>query len=183
MKDEINDIESNIMPKVLLVDDENDILDLIKYHLEKEGYIVKTAFNGIEGIEVAKKFSPDLILLDVMMPEMDGIETCIEFRKDPVLKNAIIAFLTARSEDYSQVAGLDSGADDYITKPIRPKVLLSRVKALLRRRGEISESAHIIEVGDIRIDKEKYLVTFTFQKIVFFQDQRSTLWLYFSNPF
>ena len=108
------------MPKILLVDDEPDIIEIIQYHLEKEGYLVKSAINGLECLTVAKSFVPDLILLDVMMPEMDGIEACVELRKENDLKGTIIAFLTARSEDYSQVAGLDSGADDYIAKPIKP---------------------------------------------------------------
>ena len=119
--------------KILIVDDEKDILELLDYHLLKEGYKTMKASNGKEAILIAKDFLPDLVLLDVMMPEMDGIEACVELRKENVLKGTIIAFLTARSEDYSQVAGLDSGADDYIAKPIKPRVLLSKIKALLRR--------------------------------------------------
>ena len=115
--------------KVLLVDDEPDILELIQYNLEKEGYIVETANNGREGVSKAQALLPDLILLDVMMPEMDGIETCHQMRENEDLSNTLIAFLTARNEDYSQIAGLEAGADDYITKPIKPKVLVSRVKA------------------------------------------------------
>lgn len=147
----------NVSNKILLVDDEKDILELIKYNLEREEFEVQTAANGKEAIEIAKKFRPDLILLDVMMPEMDGIETCTILRGMPEMKSTLIAFLTARGEDYSQIAGFDSGADDYITKPIKPRVLVSRVKALLRRtRGgteQISES-----VNGISIDREKYLV-------------------------
>jgi len=176
----LNEIESNIMPKVLLVDDENDILDLIKYHLEKEGYSVKTACNGVEGIEVARKFSPDLILLDVMMPEMDGIETCIELKKDPVLKNALVAFLTARSEDYSQVAGLDSGADDYITKPIKPRVLISRVKALLRRSNinQIVKNQNI----SLEINRDKYVVICEGKELTLPKKEFELLALLFSKP-
>lgn len=148
--------ESNY--KVLLIDDEQDILELIKYNLDKEGYAVETAENGRDGIEIAKKFRPDLILLDVMMPAMDGIETCAEIRKIKEIQNTIIAFLTARSEDYSQIAGFDAGADDYIAKPIKPRVLVSRVKALLRRQLNVEVEQKPVSVGNISIDKEKYLV-------------------------
>lgn len=121
---------------ILLVDDEPDILDIISYNLKAEGYKVKTASSGREGVEKAKKVRPDLILLDVMMPEMDGIEACEQIRKTPGLEHTIIAFLTARGEDYSQVAGFEVGADDYIAKPVKPKVLTSRLKALLRRSAK-----------------------------------------------
>jgi len=123
---------SNI--KILLVDDEPDILDFVSYNLKAEGYKVSTASSGKSGVAKAKELKPDLILLDVMMPEMDGIEACDQIRKLPGLENTVIAFLTARGEDYSQVAGFEAGADDYITKPVKPKVLTSRLKALLRRR-------------------------------------------------
>jgi two-component system alkaline phosphatase synthesis response regulator PhoP len=142
--------------KVLLVDDEPDILAFIKYNLQKEGYQVDTAGNGREAVEKAKADPPDLILLDVMMPEMDGIETCVELREIPGL-NSIIAFLTARGEDYSQIAGLDAGADDYITKPIKPRILTSRVKALLRRSGG-SASSSTNQATGIHIDRERYMV-------------------------
>jgi len=144
--------------KILLVDDEQDILDLIKYNLEKDGFEVEVAINGKEAIQVAKKFLPDLILLDVMMPEMDGIETCLEIRDIKELKDTLIAFLTARGEDYSQIAGFDSGADDYITKPIKPRVLVSRVKALLRRANKPTEPLNNIEFENLKIDREKYIV-------------------------
>jgi two-component system, OmpR family, alkaline phosphatase synthesis response regulator PhoP len=145
--------------KILLVDDEPDILELIGYNLEKEGYEVHTASNGREAVDLARKIIPDLILLDVMMPEMDGMEACREIREDKLLKHALIAFLTARNEDYSQIAGFDAGADDYIPKPIKPRVLISRIKALLRRSTGISETAAQppSQIG-ISIDKEKYLV-------------------------
>src|SRR5687767_3275720 len=145
------------MQTILLVDDEPDILEILSYNLKKENYRVFTAENGKKALEVARKETPDLIILDVMMPEMDGIETCTELRKLPKLKNALIAFLTARNEDYTQIAGFDAGADDYIQKPIKPKVLVSRVKALLRRTTEKTESP-ILEIGDLKIDREKYLV-------------------------
>jgi two-component system alkaline phosphatase synthesis response regulator PhoP len=144
--------------KILLVDDEQDIIDLISYNLEKENYEVKSAMNGRDAIKTAKEFLPDLILLDVMMPEMDGIETCVEMREIESLKPSIIAFLTARGEDYSQIAGFDAGADDYISKPIKPRVLLSRIQALLRRKRSASDAKSGIPVGGIFIDKEKYLV-------------------------
>lgn len=142
--------------RILVVDDEPDIVDLLKYNLETEGFEVSTASNGVEAIEVAKNKVPDLILLDVMMPEMDGIETCIELRKIEKLSNCYIAFLTARSEDYSQIAGFESGADDYISKPIKPRVLVSRIKAMLRRGAP--EVKAVEEINGIFIDRDKYLV-------------------------
>ncbi len=143
--------------KILLVDDEPDIIALIKYNLEKEGYEVETASNGREGLEKAKEFLPDVILLDVMMPEMDGMETCVQLREDSKFDNTVIAFLTARSEDYSQIAGFDSGGDDYITKPIKPRVLSSRIKALLRRKPSKSSSKSNLQYGKIKVDRERYL--------------------------
>lgn len=144
--------------KILVVDDEPDILELVQYNLEKEGFSVYTAGNGREAIEIATEVTPDLILLDVMMPEMDGMETCIEMRENSVLDRTIIAFLTARGEDYSQIAGFDAGADDYITKPIKPRVLLSRIKALLRRKGNATSPGKVVETNTIKIDRERYLV-------------------------
>jgi len=142
---------------ILLVDDEPDILDIISYNLKAEGYKVKTASSGREGVEKAKKVRPDLILLDVMMPEMDGIEACEQIRKTPGLEHTIIAFLTARGEDYSQVAGFEVGADDYIAKPVKPKVLTSRLKALLRRRPlEPATLEERTTLGDMVIDIERY---------------------------
>ncbi len=149
--------------KILLVDDEKDILEFISYNLKKEGYEVFTARNGRDGIEMARKYLPQLILLDVMMPEMDGIETCEEIRKIPGLENTLIAFLTARGEDYSQIAGFEAGGDDYIIKPIKPKVLISRIRALLKRYEYISsgatEPAHsIISHEGLVLDRERFLV-------------------------
>lgn len=143
--------------KILLVDDETDVLDFMKYNLEKEGFWVYTAHNGVEAIQMAKKMNPHLIILDLMMPKMDGIETCRELRNIPEFKNTIITFLTARDEDYSQIAGFEVGADDYITKPIKPRVFISRIRALLRRL-ETNETAAKIVVGDIEIDRERYVV-------------------------
>ena len=137
---------------ILLVDDEPDILEFMKYNLKKEDYHVMTAANGKDAIQLAKKHVPDLILLDIMMPEMDGIETCKLIREIPALKETFIVFLTARSEDYSQIAGFDAGADDYVSKPIKPKLLLSRIKALLRRKkGDTVERR--FTAGDIEIDQ------------------------------
>jgi two-component system alkaline phosphatase synthesis response regulator PhoP len=144
--------------KILLVDDEPDIIEIVGYNLKKEGYEVSTAENGKDAIKVAKKELPDLIILDVMMPEMDGMETCYQMRNIPSLKNTLIAFLTARGEDYSQIAGFDAGADDYITKPVKPRVLISKVKAILRRKGGSAAEEQDIEVGNISIDRERYLI-------------------------
>ncbi len=145
--------------KILLVDDEQDILEFLSYNLKKEGYNIFTANNGKEAVAVARKENPHLIILDVMMPDMDGIETCREIREIPGLKDVMIAFLTARSEDYSQIAGFDVGADDYINKPIKPRVLISRIKALLRR-GASSDATKTdkVEMGGIKIDRERYVI-------------------------
>ena len=143
--------------KILLVDDEQDILDFLGYNLRKQGYDVFTAANGKDAIESAKQHLPHLVIIDVMMPEMDGIETCRELRSIPELKQTAIAFLTARNEDYSQIAGFDVGADDYITKPIKPLVLASRIKALLRRFGP-SGQVEKTEVGGLIIDEDRFLV-------------------------
>ena len=140
------------------MDDEEDILEMIRYNLEKEGFEVEIANNGRDAIDKAKKFNPNLVLLDVMMPEMDGIETCLAIKDIDGLKNTMIAFLTARGEDYSQIAGFDSGADDYITKPIKPRVLVSRIKALLRRNDTVQANQDVVNIGDIKIDREKYLI-------------------------
>lgn len=144
--------------KILLVDDEQDILEIVGYNLSQEGYKIVTANNGKEAIAVAKKELPQLIIMDVMMPEMDGMEACENIRKIPELSNVIITFLTARSEDYSQVAGFDAGADDYIAKPIKPKLLVSKVKALLRRLKSETVSAETLNVGGIEINREEYKI-------------------------
>src|SRR5436190_12898072 len=141
--------------KILLVDDEPDIVEFLGYNLKKEGYEVLSASNGKDAVEIAKKEMPQLIVLDVMMPDMDGIETCREIREQKNLQDVLIAFLTARSEDYTQIAGFEVGADDYITKPIKPRVFISRIKALLRRLNAASGNESKFEFGDVRIDKEK----------------------------
>jgi two-component system alkaline phosphatase synthesis response regulator PhoP len=148
---------------ILVIDDEQDIRVLIKYNLEKEGFIISEAENGEKGLEMAKQQVPDLILLDVMMPGMDGIETCEKLKEIPSLKNTMICFLTARGEDYSQIAGFEAGADDYITKPIKPKLLVSRISAILRRKGVTgSNKADVLDVSQeksIKIDRERYLIS------------------------
>ena len=144
--------------KILLVDDEPDIIEIVGYNLRNEGYQIFTASNGLEAIKLAKKHIPHLILLDIMMPEMDGIEACEKIRKINSLENVIISFLTARGEDYSQVAGFESGADDYITKPVKPKVLVSKVKSLLRRLKNAEKGEDTFKVGDIVIDRDAYVV-------------------------
>ncbi len=173
--------------KILLVDDELDILEFLSYNLEKEGFIVYTAKNGIEALKIAEKKTPHLIILDVMMPEMDGIAACEELRKMPSLNSTLIAFLTARGEDYSQIAGFEAGADDYITKPIRPKVLISRVKALLKRSGEstvaaVVEDPNTVNIGNLLIDKERYLIRIDDVEMVLPRKEFELLSLLVSKP-
>lgn len=174
--------------KILLVDDEPDILEFLSYNITKEGFEVYTAQNGKEAIEMAKKNNPHLILLDVMMPEMDGIETCEIIRQDENLKNIIIAFLTARGEDYSQIAGFDAGGDDYIAKPVKPKVLISRIKALLKRYKEPTEvnedknKEQIIKQSNLIIDREKYIVTKDDKELILPKKEFELLTLLVSKP-
>lgn len=146
--------------KILLVDDEADILEFLSYNLKREGFEVYTANNGKEGVEKAKKILPQLIILDVMMPEMDGVEACGEIRLIPELKNSLVVFLTARAEDYSQIAGFDAGADDYITKPIRPKLFITKIKAILRRYSDKTDdtSERVTNFNAFTIDQEQYLI-------------------------
>ncbi|MDC6385099.1 DNA-binding response regulator [Flagellimonas taeanensis] len=169
--------------KILLVDDEPDILEIVSYNLASEGYEVFTAKNGVEGVAKAKKKTPHLIIMDVMMPEMDGIEACEMIRNTPGLENTIITFLTARGEDYSQVAGFDAGADDYITKPIKPKVLVSKVKALLRRlKEDKKEVEDIVKVGSIVINREEYKIINDGEEIVLPRKEFELLSLLTSKP-
>ena len=167
--------------KILLVDDEPDILEIVGYNLSSEGYQVITAENGQEGVKKAKKELPHLIILDVMMPEMDGIEACEIIRKNPDLKNTIITFLTARGEDYSQVAGFDAGADDYITKPIKPKVLVSKVKALLRRFKE-EDVVDTVKVGSLEINRDEYKIVSKGKEIILPRKEFELLSLLASKP-
>ena len=145
--------------KILLIDDELDILEILSYNLEKEGYQVFTANNGNEGIAKAKEIIPDLILLDVMMPEKDGIETCQELRQIKELQKTLIVFLSARSEEFSQLAGFNAGANDYVVKLIKPKVLISKVNALLQLTSQVSDSSKLIEIGDLIIDRDNFKVS------------------------
>lgn len=168
--------------KILLVDDEPDILEIVGYNLSQEGYKIFTAENGKEAISIAKKEIPNLIILDVMMPEMDGIEACETIRKMPDLEHTIITFLTARSEDYSQLAGFDAGADDYIAKPIKPKVLISKVKALLRRLKEKEEKGDILNVHGIEINREEYKIVKDGSEIVLPRKEFELFYLLASKP-
>ena len=169
--------------RILLVDDEKDLLEMVGYNLSLEGYQVFTAKNGIEAVSKAKKKEPHLVILDVMMPEMDGIEACEIMGNTPGLENTIITFLTARGEDYSQLAGFDAGADDYIQKPIKPKVLVSKIKALLRRSKEQQlDDADIFTVGYLVINLEEYKVVNNGQEMVLPRKEFELLALLTSKP-
>lgn len=177
---------SKMNKKILLVDDEPDILEFLSYNLKKEGYEVEIATSGAVALKIAHHFLPHLVILDVMMPEMDGIETCEEIRKIPELKKTVIAFLTARAEDYSQIAGFEAGADDYITKPVKPKVLISRVKALLKRfdyvNAEPSQQVVAFRESALIIDKEKYIVMHNGEEINLPRKEFELLALLTSRP-
>lgn len=169
--------------KILLVDDEPDILELVGFHLRKEGYTVFTASGGKEGVEIARKEQPALIILDVMMPDMDGMETCEKIRQIPQLKDTLVTFLTALAEDYSMMAGFDAGADDYITKPVKPKVLVSKIKALLRRAGGQDVQAETsLAAGDLVIDRDRYVVVNKGREIVLPRKEFELLSLLTSRP-
>jgi two-component system alkaline phosphatase synthesis response regulator PhoP len=171
--------------KILLVDDEPDILEILEFNLRKEGFEVATAENGQEGLKMAKEMKPDLIVLDIMMPIMDGVEVCRQLRANSDFDNTIITFLTAREEDYSQIAALDTGGDDYITKPIRPRVLISRVKALLRRNNrqeEEEEEVRSIKIGDLEIDLDQIVVFRKNERIELAKKEFDLLTLLASRP-
>ncbi len=168
--------------KILLVDDEPDILEIVGYNLSNEGYQIITAENGVEAVKKAKKEIPHLIILDVMMPEMDGIEACEQIRVIPELKDVTITFLTARGEDYSQLAGFEAGADDYITKPIKPKVLVSKVKALLRRYKEVEKKENVVKIGDLVIDRDEYKIILKGNEILLPRKEFELLSLLTSKP-
>jgi two-component system, OmpR family, alkaline phosphatase synthesis response regulator PhoP len=168
--------------KILLVDDEPDILEIVGYNLQQEGFQIFTASNGREAIAIAKKENPQLIIMDVMMPEMDGMEACEAIRKIPELNDVIITFLTARSEDYSQVAGFDVGADDYISKPIKPKLLVSKVKALLRRLKNEEVNSETLNVGGIEINREEYKIIKDEKAIVLPRKEFELFYLLASKP-
>jgi two-component system alkaline phosphatase synthesis response regulator PhoP len=167
---------------ILLVDDEPDILEFVGYNIKKEGYLLITSNNGKDAIELAKRDLPHLIILDIMMPGMDGIEVCSELRKIPELKQTLIAFLTARGEDFTQIAGLDAGGDDYITKPIKPRVLMSRINALLRRHPTDKTRDLQMVLGDTTIDREKYVIIKNGQEILFPRKEFELLSLLMSKP-
>jgi len=168
--------------KILLVDDEQDILEIVGYNLAQEGYQISTASNGKEAIQKAKKEIPHLIIMDVMMPIMDGMEACEHIRRIPELSHVIIAFLTARSEDYSQVAGFEAGADDYIAKPIKPKVLVSKVKALLRRLKEDDQKRDVLIVGNIEVNREEYKIVQDGREIILPRKEFELFYLLASKP-
>ncbi len=169
--------------KILVVDDEPDILELIEYNLKKEGYNVYTASNGQEAVAEAKKILPDLIILDIMMPKMDGIEACRIMRAMPEFKNTFMIFLTARSEEYSEIAGFNVGADDYIAKPIKPRALVSRINAILRRNAQSEEiTDNKLEIADLVIDREAFLVFQNGEKVVLAKKEFELLYLLASKP-
>jgi two-component system, OmpR family, alkaline phosphatase synthesis response regulator PhoP len=168
--------------KVLVVDDEEPILELLKYNLEKGGYEVKTAQDGVRAVDIAKRFVPDLVLLDIMMPKMDGVETCRQLRNMPELQKTFVVFLTARSEEYSEVAAFDVGADDYITKPIKPRALMSRISALFRRESKKSLPLSSITVDNLTIDRTSYTVTIDGREINLPKKEFELLYFLALNP-
>jgi two-component system alkaline phosphatase synthesis response regulator PhoP len=170
------------MHKVLVVDDEEPILELLKYNLEKNGYEVKTAQDGARAVDIAKRFIPDLVLLDIMMPKMDGVETCRQLRDLPELQKMFVVFLTARSEEYSEVAAFDIGADDYITKPIKPRALMSRISALFRRDSKKTSPANIITIGDLTIDRTSYTISVKGNEINLPKKEFELLYFLAQNP-
>ena len=170
------------MHKVLVVDDEEPILELLKYNLEKNGYEVKAAQDGARAVDIAKKFIPDLVLLDIMMPKMDGVETCRLLRDLPELQKMFVVFLTARSEEYSEVAAFDIGADDYITKPIKPRALMSRISALFRRDSKKSSPSSIITIGDLTIDRTSYTISISGKEINLPKKEFELLYFLAQNP-
>ena len=167
--------------KILLVDDEKDILEFLSYNLKKSGYNVFTANNGIDALKAARKVKPDLVVLDVMMPKMDGMQVCEEIRSDKLLQDTFVLFLTARSEEYSELAGFGVGADDYVTKPIKPKLLISRIQAILRRKNLVSTSNEIV-IGDININMEQRSLLYNDKKINLAKKEFNLLHLLMTIP-
>ncbi len=166
--------------KILIVDDEPDIIEILKYNLDKEGYDVKSANNGKKAVEKAKKYIPDIIILDVMMPEMDGIEACEELKKISKLSNTRIIFLSARGEDFTQIAAFDAGADDYVTKPVKPKILIKKISSISKRIN--NNLSNVLDLGDIKIDKESYLITINKEDISLPRKEFELLYLLASKP-
>jgi len=168
--------------KVLVVDDEEPILELLKYNLEKSGYEVKTAIDGMKAVDIARKFIPDLVLLDIMMPKMDGVETCRMIRELPELQKTFVVFLTARSEEYSEVAAFDVGADDYIMKPIKPRALMSRISALFRRDSKKVSPQSLITIGELTIDRTSYTISVKGKEINLPKKEFELLYFLAQNP-
>jgi two-component system, OmpR family, alkaline phosphatase synthesis response regulator PhoP len=168
--------------KVLVVDDEEDILEILQYNLKKEGYEVKTASDGIKAVQIGKTFKPDLILLDIMMPMQDGVETCRQLREATETKSAFIIFLTARSEEYSEVAAFENGADDYINKPIKPRALMSRINAVFRRDHKKKQTTEKVEIGDLSIDKSSYTVFIKGNPVTLPKKEFELLYFLAQNP-
>lgn len=168
--------------RVLVVDDEKDIRDLLAYNLEKEGYKTKTVSNGKDAVLVAASFKPDLVILDIMMPEQDGVETCRQLRENPDMQDAFIIFLTARAEEYSEVAGFDAGGDDYLNKPIKPRALISRLNAMFRRRKKLSKKQDVIEIEDLRIDKSSYSIFVKDKPVTLPKKEFELLYFLAENP-
>jgi two-component system alkaline phosphatase synthesis response regulator PhoP len=177
-----NPMGNKQMHKVLVVDDEESILELLKYNLEKGGYEVKTAIDGSRAVDIAKKFTPDLVLLDIMMPKMDGVETCRLIREIPEMQKSFVVFLTARSEEYSEVAAFDVGADDYITKPIKPRALMSRISALFRRDSKKTTPSSLITIGDLVIDRTSYTISIQGKEINLPKKEFELLYFLAQNP-
>jgi two-component system, OmpR family, alkaline phosphatase synthesis response regulator PhoP len=173
---------SKPMQKVLVVDDEESILELLKYNLEKGGYEVKTAIDGSRAVEIARKFTPDLVLLDIMMPKMDGVETCRLIREIPEMQKSFVVFLTARAEEYSEVAAFDVGADDYITKPIKPRALMSRISALFRRDSKTTSPLSLITIGELTIDRTSYTIKVNNRQINLPKKEFELLYFLAQNP-
>ena len=168
--------------KVLVVDDDPDIVEILKYNLKNSGYSVKSAGNGVEAIKKAKKFIPDIILMDVMMPEMSGIEACEEIKKIDQLSQAIIIFLSARSEDYTQISAYDAGADDYISKPVKPKILLKKISNIAKKINSEKNAPNIIDLGSIKINKEEYVVIKDKKEILLPRKEFELLFLLATKP-
>ena len=168
--------------KILVVDDEPDILEILQYNLQKEGYIVRVASNGKKGVEEARAFLPDLILLDIMMPDQDGVETCRQIREISELQNVYVIFLTARAEEYSEIAAFDVGADDYIIKPIKPRALMSRISALFRRESKKKKSSSKISIGELVIDRTSYTVNIKEQQVVLPKKEFELLYFLAQHP-
>jgi len=182
MKKKEDDMGNKPLQKVLVVDDEEPILELLKYNLEKQGYDVRTAIDGQVGVDIARKFHPDLVLLDIMMPKMDGVEACRQIRAMPELANTFVVFLTARAEEYSEIAAFDVGADDYILKPIKPRALMSRISALFRRESKKKNTSSQIKVGELLIDRTSYTIKLKGREISLPKKEFELLFFLAQNP-